>query len=69
MKKKTRTIIVDGEEYVWSAHSKYSGLFDKERSVTVWKDKKVIWRQDVRMQAIAPRHIEQIIREGVLTIQ
>ncbi len=46
MKKKFRTIIVDGENWAWFYNVPYyRGCEESYRSLTIWKDKKAVFRK------------------------
>lgn len=61
MKKKYRTIKVDGVKFGWTVYG--SG---KERHITIWKDKREIYNEGVRMPGVTPGMIADIIKENKL---
>jgi len=60
MKKKHRDITVDGVKYAWTIYG--SG---KEHGVTIWKDKKILFTETVRLGSVTPKDVEGIIRDNI----
>ena len=58
MKKKFRNITVAGVEYGWNSVGT-----GKEKCVTIWLNKKVIYSKDWRITSITPQIIKDIILE------
>jgi len=59
MKKKFRTIVVEGKTYGWTTN--YMG-----HSVTIWLNKKPIHTAGLRLRSITPKIVESVIREDIL---
>jgi hypothetical protein len=58
MKKKHRKIVVDSQSYGWTVYG--SG---KERYVSVWQDKKVLFTFGIRASDVTPQMVADAIRE------
>jgi len=54
MKKKYRNITVNGEEYAWMV---------KWDTLTIWKDKKVVKRENVEHCVVTPQIVADCIKE------
>ena len=57
-KKKYRKIVVDKQSYGWTLNS-----YGKEHTVSVWQDKKVIFRGTVRTSEVTPSMVAELIKE------
>ena len=60
MKKKYRDITVEGVKYAWTIYG--SG---KEHDVTIWKDKKQLFTETLRLGSVTPKDIADLIRDNV----
>jgi hypothetical protein len=69
MKKKFRTIIVDGENWAWNFHAK--GDYYDCKTLKIWKNKKVVFEKDWSYQyghpykkkySITPKLVSRFIR-------
>ena len=61
MKKKHRAIRVDGVKYGWTLHT-----FGKECHVYIWKDKRKIHHEGMRVATVTPGMVADIIKENKL---
>ena len=60
MRKKIRTIIIDGKDYVWLCGS-YNCDGDGSSKVRIFKDKKLII-EELTVETVTPKVIEEKIR-------